>query len=335
MELIKTISQPKPEKLPFQFNFSSLLLKFELLKTLAVAWQFATIGYSNRKKKYRIKQKTRSIIFTLLSPTYTKNWFQVLNSQSFKSTVNKRPRLFIKPYLPYISTTWNRTKKTKVLLDSYRFINKKGKRFSEFMLQNEGFALANFSYKKYEGFLKIGYEDRFRKEGEFVLFLECNQLGGKIAAAAFSFEETKLNNWNCLIGCVQGYKENSKEATKIIQKVLFGIRPSALLVFAVKEFANKMGCSSIYGIKNSSLVFRKKHGIHLPYFHHISFNYDQFWKEVGGKDDDNEWFELPLQTNRKNYNEIQSHKRAHYRKRYEMLDNFVIQISERFNEIIN
>ena len=118
-------------------------------------------------------------------------------------------------------------------------------------------------------------------------------VGGKIFSATISFEEIKDDHWKCIIGCVQGYKENTHEAIKKIQKLMHGMRPSALLVFVIQELCQILNVNSIYGISDKCQIFRKKHGVYISPFHRISFDYDQFWKEVDGRKIDDQWLNYP------------------------------------------
>ncbi|MCZ8196150.1 MAG: DUF535 family protein [Flavobacterium sp.] len=330
MEQIKTINPSK--EIVFKFNSSKFLLRFEFVKTLLFALKAVTNGYLHRKKSYRLKQQLRCICYSFIYPKFSSNWITFLASEDFKFFFQNRPRLYIKPFLPYISTNWNKQHKIKVIADSYRFIRNYENLNMKFLNDPNGLQLANYvSNNKYDVLLKLGYEERFRKEGEFVFTLECKQLGGKIFSAAISFEEVENNVWICIIGCVQGYKENTHEAVKTIQKLMFGMRPSALLVFVIQELCQNLNINSIYGISDKCQIYRKKHVIHVPCFHRIRFNYNQFWTEVDGRKIDEEWFKLPMKMIRKQNENIQSHKRSMYHKRYQMLDEISEQISNNSN----
>lgn len=43
-----------------------------------------------------------------------------------------------------------------------------------------------------------------------------------------------------------------------------------------------LNVNSIYGISDKCQIFLKKQDIYISPFHRISFDYDQFWKELGG-----------------------------------------------------
>jgi uncharacterized protein len=329
MEQIKTINS---QKVIFLKIISlKFFLRIKFFETFLVAWELSKKGYLNRKRSYQIKQQLRCIYYSIFYFKFSSSWITFLTSQDFKVVFQNRPRLYNKAFLPYVSNKWNKQQKVKVIKDTYQFIEKNESLNLNFLTNSNGLQIASFCCSNnFEVLVNLGYEDRFRKEGELVLSLNCNQLGGKIFAAAISFEEIKNDYWICRIGCVQGYKENTQDAVKMVQKMMYGMRPSALLVFIIQELCQNLNVNSIYGISDKCQVYRKKHGIHISCFHRISFDYDQFWKEIGGVKIDKQWFKLPEKNICKEFVNIQSHKRAMYRNRYQMLDLLSEQILNKF-----
>jgi uncharacterized protein VirK/YbjX len=174
----------------------------------------------------------------------------------------------------------------------------------------------------------LWYNYAIRKEGELALSLECDQLGGRITSVVFSIEEKRKDQWVCLIGCIQGHKnKNVQDAFKVMQKSLHGLRPNSLIIYSAQELIRNLGFSAIYGIGNSIHISNRKHTINFPWERNITFDYDNFWNEIGGRNLNNDWFEISLTPTRKNIQDVKSHKRSMYLKRYEMLDNISQQIS--------
>ena len=302
--------------------------KTSLLSVLPLAWKLASKGFASERKSYRKKQQWKIALNTLLNPVFARDWFDLLESPEFNKIFQHRSRLYIKPFRPYISIAWNKKQKIKVIRDTYRFIKTKDD-FLPQLLSSKGIRVANFKLAnatdEYEAELSLGYNERFRKEGELVLSLNCEQLGGKIISAAFSFEQKPDDSWACLIGCIQGHS-NAGDAKKI-QKLMHGIRPNSFIVTAVQAVANKLACQQILGVGDQIQSYRQKHAIHIQKAHKIHFNYNRFWQEVGGVDIGDGWFELPISPNRKDIQEIKSKKRSMYRKRYLLLDDITLQIS--------
>lgn len=101
---------------------------------------------------------------------------------------------------------------------------------------------------------------------------------------------------------------------------MYGLRPKAFVVFALQEMVRNLGCGTVYGAGDAIQAYRRKHAIHLQRWHAIPFNYDALWKETGGQQGADGWFELPVISKRKALSEVKSQKRSQYRKRYKLMD---------------
>ena len=106
------------------------------------------------------------------------------------------------------------------------------------------------------------------------------------------------------------------------------MRPKIFIVYVVQELVRQMGAKEIYGSGDIIQANRQKHFINLPWIHAINFKYDDIWTELGGKKRHDGWFELPLVAKRKTMDEIPSHKRAYYKRRYAQMDDISNQISK-------
>lgn len=291
--------------------------------------KFASQAFANHNPKFRRKQEYRSFFYALFNPVFSKRWFHILET-TLKWVIPFRPRLYFKPYRVYMSTQWSKRQRVKVILDTYRFIEKKGETFKQAISSLAEVEIARFPLnEEFEGILSLGYDEKYRKEGEFVLFFSCQKLGGMIICAAISFEELESHQWACRIGCIQGNPEGVGSNTiKFVQKQMQALRPNAFIVFVAQEFARHIGCDVIYGAGNEIQAFRKKHAIHLPWVHNIKFDYDVIFEECGGEKNNEGWYNLPLIPKRKSYSEIKTHKRALYARRYAILDDLSFQIQK-------
>ena len=232
-----------------------------------------------------------------------------------------------------MSIKWGKNKKIKVIEDTYRFILSKGEHFSQLIDPKNSIQIAQFNLNESTvGTLTLGYDERYRKEGELVAQFESEQLGGMIAAAAFSFEEVEKGRWVCRIGCIQGHSKNDDNHSKTAQKMMNGLRPKSLIIFTLQELARELGCTAVYGAGDSIQAYRKKHAIHLPWRHTISFNYNAVWSESDGQPVAEGWYQLPLKAVQKDMSEIKTHKRAYYRKRYALLDSISLLISSKMKK---
>lgn len=297
------------------------------------SWELASRAFFDENKKYRRKQEWKYFFHTFLSPRFASKWFELMESPEFQFITKHRTKLYFKPFRVYISTKWKKKRKVKVIRDTYRFV-RSSKNFTR-VITNPPIEIAHFQLKDgVEAFLKLGYDFKYRKEGELVLSFECEHLGGVIADAAFSFEEME-NGWVSRIGCIQGHHTNELYSAKVAQKLMHGFRPKSLIVFAVQEFSKALGFSAVYGAGDSIQAYRKKHFIHIPFLHKIPFDYDAFWEESGGKAVNKGWYDLPLEPFRKDIQEIKSSKRALYRRRYELMDDISMKIGETAKQLLS
>ncbi len=293
------------------------------------AWRFAYRGYESQPHRYRRKQQWKSFFYAVFNAGFAKKWFEIINAPEYELITAQRKLLYFKPFRVYMSVKWSKAKKTKVILDTYKFIYKHNGAFIGIIESNQVFEIADFKlHDSTQGKLILWYEDRYRKEGELLLSFVCEELGGMIVTASFSFEELSIDNWICRIGCIQGHSSNGENATKMAQKLLHGLRPKALIVFAIQEFSKHLGFSGVYGAGDDIQAYRQKHLIHLPGRHDINFNYNAIWTECGGELAMDGWYKLPLSQVPKNMEDISSNKRSQYRKRYTLLDELSLKITD-------
>ena len=290
-------------------------------------------GFSNENPKYIKKQKNKILFHTLLNIPFAKKWFSLIQSEEYKWVLSHRPRIYFKPFRVYMSTKWGKKERTKALLSCYAFI--KQQPFLTRVIQEEKpIKLAEFTmkYNGEKGQIYLGYNERFRKEGELVVSLHCDSYQEAICEASFVIDKEN-EEWVCRIGCVQGNKATENEnAIKELQKQMYALRPKALMIFIIQELSRQLGCSALYGVGSKIQAHNKKHFIHIEWLHKLSFSYDTLWKEADGTPDKDGWFKLPIEMHRKPMEEIKSSKRSLYRYRYEMLDKIATEIKETINK---
>jgi uncharacterized protein VirK/YbjX len=312
------------------------MIHIPILSNAIQSWKFASKAYASESKRSRKKQQRKSFFLALINARIAAKWFKIIQSPDFLLVTSHRPALYLKPFRVYISTQWTSNRKIKVIQDTYRFILKKGDAFKQVLINNSGLEIARFKMNDtMEGYLTLGYDERYRKEGELVLTFNCDQLEGTIVAITFSLEEIEKDQWVCWIGCVQGHGVNEANSSKIAQKLLQGLRPKSLVVLMVQELSRHLGLTAIYGAGDLIQAYRRKHAIHLPWRHTINFNYNEFWIESGGQAKSEGWYELPLTPVRKEIQDIKSEKRAYYRRRYAILDDLSLKISESVNKMVS
>lgn len=310
-------------------HIGNIIVHIPFLSVAVNGLQLASRAFAGEHKSYRSKQQWKSFFCALINPQFASKWFTIIESPDFLLLAKHRPRLYLKPFRAYLSIKWNKKRRIKVILDTYRFILGRGEGFKRVITNSNGIEVARFPLNNdFEGVLTLGYDYRFRKEGELVLFFDCNQLGGRIVAAAFSFEELKTGQWVCRVGGVQGHTPEKGNLSKKVQKLMFGLRPKSFMVFVIQKLSQELGLAAVYGAGDSIQTYRRKHLIHLPKRHAIHFDYDAIWRESGGKLAEDGWYKLPMTLKFKNIQDVQANKRALYRRRYNLLDNLSMKIAD-------
>jgi hypothetical protein len=312
-----------------QTAFNTIIRHIPFFAAAIDGWQHASQAFAGESKRYQRKQQWKSAFHAFNNPQFASKWFEFLKSPDFLIITQHRPQLYLKPFRVYMSIKWTKKQKIKVILDTYRFIMNRGGTFMKVITSNADIEVVRFRINDdIEGVLTLGYDYKYRKEGELVFSFDCEQLGGIIASAAFSFEEKEEGSWVCRIGCVQGHQKNTTYSSKAAQKLLHGLRPKSLIVITVQEFSRQLGLTAVYGAGDAIQAYRRKHAIHIPWLHSIQFDYNEFWTESGGQPSDDGWYELPLTPIRKDMSEIKSHKRAYYTRRYSLLDDLSQKIAD-------
>ena len=120
------------------------------------------------------------------------------------------------------------------------------------------------------------------------------------------------------IGAMQGPNvDNAKEIIKVITKKSHAYRTKNLILYAAQSLARAFNLQKIFAVTNAGYYANN----HIRRDRKLKTSFSDFWEECGGHlTSDERFFSLPLTETRKSADEIPSHKRAVYRRRFAMLD---------------
>lgn len=168
-----------------------------------------------------------------------------------------------------------------------------------------------------------------RKEGLLTLLLTLESEG--VYHANFRFGKGFNGEKAMWIGTIQGYKDglaNAKTATK----KMFGYRPKNFIMYLLRMIAQQCGVESIYAVSDEGFYANT----HLVRGHRAKVaELDSLWQESGGKlSQDPRFYIVPLEEYRKPIEEIKSQKRSQYRKRYDLLDQYQLEVKENLKSYI-
>ena len=126
------------------------------------------------------------------------------------------------------------------------------------------------------------------------------------------------DDWAMWIGAMQGPNvDDAKDLVKRITKKCHAYRTKNLILYAAQAVARSLGVTKIFAVTNEGYYANN----HVRRDRKLKTSFSDFWAEAGGiPTDDERFYELPLVETRKTVEEIPSHKRAQYRRRFALLD---------------
>ena len=156
-----------------------------------------------------------------------------------------------------------------------------------------------------------------RKEGLAALMLLLPD-GEALYQIIFWIARDKAGDWAMWIGALQGPNmDGAKDIIKKITKKCHAYRTKNLILYAAQAFARTLGLTKIYAVTNEGYYANN----HVRRDRKLKTSFSDFWLEAGGlHTDDPRFDELPTVEKRKSVEEIPSHKRATYRRRFKLLD---------------
>ncbi|MBR0260953.1 MAG: DUF535 domain-containing protein [Selenomonadaceae bacterium] len=156
-----------------------------------------------------------------------------------------------------------------------------------------------------------------RKEGLAAVMFD---LPGEVPVYQILFwiARTRDDDWAMWIGAMQGPNVNdAKDLVKRITKKCHAYRTKNLILYAAQAVARNFGVKKIFAVTNEGYYANN----HMRSDRKLKTSFSDFWKEAGGTPtDDARFYELPLTETRKTFEEIPTHKRAQYRRRFALLD---------------
>lgn len=182
-------------------------------------------------------------------------------------------------------------------------------------------------YNNSKVFFSLDYDGGQKKEGLLAINIRIKSIN--VYQMIFWIG---VNN-SLYIGAMQG--PNTSDANEIIKgltKHCYGYRTKNLILFATRCVAKTLGIQKIYAVSNKGYYANN----HIRLDRKLKTSLDDFWEEAGGKiTADYRFYELPVEEYRKSIEEIKTHKRNLYRKRFELLDSIEETIKENLLEVMN
>lgn len=169
-------------------------------------------------------------------------------------------------------------------------------------------------YKEQPLTLDLHFDPGERKEGLLTLSLSLNKT--MVYQITFWFAENAKGEPVICLGALQGMNGGSK-LIKGLTKHFHGYRTKNLILYALRVLAQSLGIKEILAVSNEGFYANN----HLRLDRKLKTDLNAFWLETGGEASaDNRFYKLPVTEPRKSMEEVVSHKRSLYRKRFAALD---------------
>ncbi|MYN44775.1 DUF535 domain-containing protein [Pseudoduganella sp. FT93W] len=265
-------------------------------------------------------QRTSAFIKLGLRATYnwriSKAWLILINSHPLLRELSQRkPRLILKVYRPYLSLALPAVQRLEALRDHYCFVLASGLGPLTLLAARRPAILANTLGKSGSQLqLRLAAVDPMEREGELVIQLyKDSEL---ICSCAFSFIAGE-HGMVLAIGCLQGPKvPHGRQLVRTTTRELHGLRPKTLLVRLLAHLGHHQRCAGVRLVGNKNrvvLAALKKGKVHA--------DYDALWRELQAYPRLDGDFELACeQIQAPCLITIPSKKRAEVRRRHEMLE---------------
>lgn len=186
----------------------------------------------------------------------------------------------------------------------------------------EGLEVWSSEYQGERISLILQFEEIQKKEGLMGITLKIG--AQKVYKVIFWVAKNQDGEAVINIGALQGSREGA-EINRDLTKHFFGYRPKNLMLHALRSFARHLSISRIYAVSNYGFYANN----HIRLERKLKTSLDDFWNETGGTlCSDPRFYELPLIEPRKGLEEVQSHKRNLYRKRFATLDNMEEEVQQ-------
>lgn len=221
---------------------------------------------------------------------------------------------------PYLCASWTVSERLAHLTAHYRILDRLGAPFP--FSVNERLILLDLS-DIYPGLrIILDQPQWFIREGGLTLNLFVDDF--RAYSLAFSLSDSLDGETDCLIGALQG--RNTDEAIDLyrdLTKAAHGLRPRDLLIEICRILCRHWQVDRLLGVRDD-----QRHHRHA-FFSNKALapqDYDAIWQDRGGRPENNGFYQLPIESERRSDDEIKPNKRSLYRRRYLFLDRLECEI---------
>jgi len=283
------------------------------------------------------RERRRFIVFVIRGLKHYKDMQELI--QFFYETSLKKELITAAPFfieqvtrqLFYKNSTFQERKlliyeNVNFLLDTFSVQS-----LQHIYMDGKGVELWQEMYQEKQLSFQLKFEGGQKKEGTLSIILKWENV--HLYQMIFWLAKDKISGQYALyIGAMQGPNvDAANEIIKGLTKRFFGYRTKNLILYATRAFARAIKVSKIYAVTNEGYYANN----HVRLDRKLKTSFSDFWAETGGTScDDPRFYELPLTEYRKTLEEIKTHKRAQYRKRFAILDELDREIEAAVDKIL-
>lgn len=307
----------------------SVVLRWRAVRAI---YAVARAIYPAGGKRILVK-RLRFLVRALHSFSIWQHWYMFLQSSPFGAIARYYPRLYEKPFRPYLHMDLTHTECHRILREHYLFLRRQAPAgFVAAILGNKPFLLNEDSVDDLREplILNLTYAKHMQQEGELTLSIgrpDSVYMHAEhqwIASLTFVVQYGAAG-WEILIGGVQGgHAGKSKEDIKFATHVFHGLRPKHFLVYILREVAAAWGVSRIYAISDAAHCFMRRR--YRDRVYKMKSSYDALWRDVGGRLAAHGFYLIPAGNPQRLIQTVPSRKRAQYLRRFAMLDSIKSEI---------
>lgn len=269
-------------------------------------------------RREQLKRWLGNVVF----PRQTQRWQAFVHAQpSLRLASEQHPKLLSKIYRPYLNAQFNCRDRVDALINHYETLDSQGLSGVTEIASQRSIALHTGLSKSEHAFAIVltAVRDGHR-EGELCLQLffqnEC------IYALNFSLARDG-GVVQLVVGRLQGSAApHAKELVRLATREFYACRPAGLLIHAVRNIAQVLGCQHLLLVGN-----RQRVALNPWRRYKLSADYDQLWLEAGATKRSDGYFQLsPLSKTELDFEQIASKKRSEARKKAALLDSIYASI---------
>lgn len=274
--------------------------------------------------KYRSKFVLRSLMYY----PYFRKLQTGINPQFLELLLQQHLRFLEKPFRPYLHMGNGPAKRTKLMIEHYRFIAEclpeataKGIYGSP-----QGLEISRFPVGEQEYHFSLCYFSPNHKEGDLCIKL-LDQNDTIFYSITFSISDDEKTGRTITVGGLQGPKSTPeiKDQIKYFTKKHHGQRPKDLMIKILSIIANVWDVKQLLLVSNNGHIYKSKRYEKGK----VKSDYDRHWESLNASRYNKNLYTLSLVEVRKAPEDVKRSKRAMYRQRYQWLDALTEELSHK------